>query len=58
MARATDSVKACAHMLTTAERVLRTCAEVQALQEAGGPMAQALDETAGKLAHFLKALHP
>jgi hypothetical protein len=43
-------------MLTTAERVLRTCAEVQALQEAGGPMAQALDETAGKLAHFLKAL--
>jgi chromosome segregation ATPase len=56
VARATDSVKACAHMLTTAERVLRTCAEVQALQEAGGPMAQALDETAAKLAHFLKAL--
>ena len=58
LARASDSVKACTHMLTTAERVLRTCAEVQAKQETGAAMAQALDDTAAKLAHFLKALCP
>lgn len=50
------NVKACAHMLSNTDQVLRACVELHSTQQKDSPLSKALTESSAKVAEFLQRL--